>query len=169
MMRSSTASAIHINVRPKDLKDRPKLSEALERLAKSDPSVEVTITGDDLTISGPTELHLRSCIKILEKDDPGVSLTIGSPSASFRESVLAEMEEKFVIAISENKHNRIYVRADPVDEKLSEAIGAGLFDGKDAKGIADILKKDYGTDQRVLAFSKHNSNILVDNTTSAQY
>lgn len=67
-----------------------KLAEGLEKLVRSDPSVEyyVTSKGENI-ISTCGEVHLEKCLKDL-KDDfiPDVPFTVGEPIIPFKETIL---------------------------------------------------------------------------------
>ncbi|KAF3903487.1 hypothetical protein ABW20_dc0108489 [Dactylellina cionopaga] len=160
-----TTSVVRIKVRPENPVDFPKLTKGVDHLADSDHTIVVSMpTGREFTIAGPNELHLRTCIKGLE-DDAGIPLVTDDPTVSLRESVGAEMSQAFVMAKSPNKRNRICIRADPIDPKLSKAIEAGIFKGKDARDIIRTLRRDYGWNEGMFwAFSDKGSNILYDNT-----
>ena len=53
----------------------PKLLEGLNRLAKSDPMVQVSIENGQNVVAGAGELHLEICLKDLE-DFAGVKIKV---------------------------------------------------------------------------------------------
>ena len=64
------------------------------------------------------------CVQDLQEDHAGVPLKISDPVVGYRETVKAESS---IVALSksQNKHNRLYVKAMPIDEELTMAIEAG--------------------------------------------
>jgi len=122
-MKYSVSPVVRVAVEPKNASDLPKLMEGLKRLAKSDPLVQcfTAPTGEHI-VAGAGELHLEICMKDLRDDFmKGAPIKIGRPVVSFCETVRAKTDIDCV-SKSPNKHNRIYLRAEPLDEKLCLAI-----------------------------------------------
>jgi elongation factor G len=73
--------------------DRDKLSKALSRFCREDPTFHVR--GDEKTgetlISGMGELHLDVYVERLRREY-GIQLTVGAPQVSYREAPTAEVE-----------------------------------------------------------------------------
>ena len=93
----------------------------------------------------------------------------------YRESVKAESS---IVALSksQNKHNRLYVKALPLDEELTKAIEAGKVNSRDDfKLRARVLADEYGWDvtdaRKIWAFGPDTTgpNLLVDVTKGVQY
>jgi elongation factor 2 len=122
-MRYSVSPVVRVAVDVKNASDLPKLMEGLKRLAKSDPLVLCTTapTGEHI-VAGAGELHLEICLKDLKEDFMnGAPLNVSEPVVSFRET-LTETTDMDCIAKSPNKHNRIYLRAEPLDDEIVKAI-----------------------------------------------
>ena len=68
-------------------------------------------------VAGTGELHLEICLQDLENDHAGVPLRISPPVVSYRETVEGE-SSMVALSKSPNKHNRIYVKAQPIDEEV---------------------------------------------------
>lgn len=90
---------ISIAIEPKTKADEDKLSYALEKLAKEDPSFRVRTdeeTGQTL-ISGMGELHLEVLVERMRREFK-VDANVGSPTVSYREtfSKPVRMEHKLV-------------------------------------------------------------------------
>jgi elongation factor 2 len=97
-------------------------------------------------VAGAGELHLEICLKDLEEDHAGVPLTISDPVVQYRETVSAKSSIT-ALSKSPNKHNRLYMVAEPIDEELSLAIEAGKVSARDDfKARARILADDFGWD-----------------------
>merc|ERR1712051_210547 len=121
-MKFSVAAVVRVAVEPKSAQDLPKLVEGLKRLSKSDPLVQCSMakTGEHI-IAGAGELHLEICLKDLkEQYMKGAGINVSEPVVSFAETVSErtgqdECYPKQVVAKSPNKHNRIYLYAEPIN------------------------------------------------------
>lgn len=109
------------------------------------------------------------------EDHAGVPLKISDPVVGYRETVKAESS---IVALSksQNKHNRLYVKAQPIDEELTKAIEAGVVNSRDDfKARARILADEYGWDvtdaRKIWCFGPDTTgpNLLVDVTKGVQY
>lgn len=72
-------------------------------------------------VAGAGELHLEICLKDLEEDHACIPLKKTDPVVSYRESVI---EESSITCLSKspNKHNRLYMKAAPMQDGLPEDI-----------------------------------------------
>jgi len=150
--------------------------EGLKRLSKSDPCVQTWIaeTGEHI-VAGAGELHLEICLKDLQEDHAGVPLKVSDPVVGYRETVKAE-SSMVALSKSANKHNRLYVKASPLSEELTNAIEAGDVSARDDfKARARILADEYGWDvtdaRKIWCFGPDTTgpNLLVDTTKGVQY
>ncbi|KAF9067168.1 P-loop containing nucleoside triphosphate hydrolase protein [Rhodocollybia butyracea] len=176
VMRFSVSPVVQVAVEVKNAADLPKLVEGLKRLSKSDPCVQAWIneTGEHI-VAGAGELHLEICLKDLQEDHAGVPLRISDPVVPYRETVRAESS---IVALSksQNKHNRLYVKAMPLDDELSKAIEEGKIAPRDDFKIrARILADEFGWDvtdaRKIWCFGPDTTgpNFLVDVTKGVQY
>ncbi|KAG5716465.1 Elongation factor 2 [Termitomyces sp. T112] len=176
VMRFSVSPVVQVAVEVKNAADLPKLVEGLKRLSKSDPCVQAWIaeTGEHI-VAGAGELHLEICLKDLQEDHAGVPLKISDPVVPYRETVKAESS---IVALSksQNKHNRLYVKAMPIDEELTKAIEGGKVNARDDfKARARVLADEFGWDvtdaRKIWAFGPDTTgpNLLVDVTKGVQY
>merc|ERR1711988_449596 len=126
VMKYSVSPVVQQSVKPKNPSDLPKLVEGLKRLSKSDPIVQcITSESGEHIVAGAGELHLEICLKDLEEDFmKGTPIVKGDPVVSFRETV-AEESDRMCLSKSPNKHNRLYMRAQPLTEELALAIDKG--------------------------------------------
>ncbi|EEB99301.1 hypothetical protein MPER_01044, partial [Moniliophthora perniciosa FA553] len=120
------------------------LVEGLKRLSKSDPCVQTSIseTGEHI-VAGAGELHLEICLKDLQEDHAGVPLKISDPVVPYRETVKAESS---IVALSksQNKHNRLFAKAMPLEEELTNAIEEGkVYARDDFKARARVLDDEF--------------------------
>ncbi|KAI6007135.1 P-loop containing nucleoside triphosphate hydrolase protein [Pisolithus albus] len=167
VMKFSVSPVVRVAVEVKNASDLPKLVEGLKRLSKSDPCVQAWIeeTGEHI-VAGAGELHLEICLKDLQEDHAGVPLKISDPVVGYRETVKTESS---IVALSksQNKHNRLYAKAMPLDEELTKAIEGGVINARDDfKARARIL-----ADEKIWCFGPETTgpNLLVDVTKGVQY
>merc|ERR1719359_1501583 len=124
-MKYSVSPVVKVAVKVKDGKDLPKLVEGLKKLSKSDPLVVCTTEeSGEHVIAGCGELHVEICLKDLREEYAQVPLIISDPVVTFRETVQAE-SSMTCLSKSPNKHNRLYVKAEPMNDDLSNAIDGG--------------------------------------------
>jgi len=90
---------IQIAIEPKTKADQEKLGEALQKLAKEDPSFRVSVNKEtsQTLISGMGELHLEIIVDRMLREFK-VDANIGKPQVAYRETVrrAAEAEGRFV-------------------------------------------------------------------------
>jgi elongation factor 2 len=176
VMKFSVSPVVQVAVEVKNAADLPKLVEGLKRLSKSDPCVQAWIneSGEHI-VAGAGELHLEICLKDLQDDHAGVPLKVSDPVVGYRETVKAESS---IVALSksQNKHNRLYVKALPLEEELTVAIESGKVSSRDDfKARARVLADEYGWDvtdaRKIWCFGPDTTgpNLLVDVTKGVQY
>jgi len=184
-MQFTVAAVVRVAVEPKSAQDLPKLVEGLKRLAKSDPLVQCSMakTGEHI-IAGAGELHLEICLKDLkEQYMKGAGIKVSEPVVSFAETVSArtgEEDESFprqCVSKSPNKHNRIYIYAEPMDLELCQEIEKDeIKQTDDAKARARILAERYNWDvnhaRKIWCFGcppDAKANILCDVSKGVQF
>jgi len=176
VMKFSVSPVVRRSVEVKNAADLPKLVEGLKRLSKSDPCVLTTISeSGEHIVAGAGELHLEICLKDLEEDHAGVPLKISDPVVQYRETVGAK-SSMTALSKSPNKHNRLYVIAEPLGEEVSKDIEQGRINPRDDfKARARVLADDHGWDvtdaRKIWAFGPDTTgaNLLVDQTKAVQY
>jgi elongation factor 2 len=177
-MKFSVSPVVRVAVEPRTAADLPKLVEGLKRLAKSDPMVQCTTeeSGEHI-IAGCGELHLEICLKDLQEDFMGCPVKISEPVVSFREAVTEE-SDRTCLAKSPNKHNRLYMKAGPLGDELTDEIDEKLPDldpRADVKlrgrYLADKHGWDIGEARKIWAYGPDGTgcNLLVDSTKAVQY
>jgi len=185
-MKFSVAAVVQVAVEPKNAADLPKLVEGLKRLSKSDPLVKCSTskTGQHI-IAGAGELHLEICLKDLRDDFmKGAEIRVSEPIVSFAETITAKTGEdgQFpnpCVSKSPNKHNRLYVWANPLSDKLVEAMEKeeiklqGISDMKDfARDLAQRFDVDPGEARKIWTFGcppDSLANMVVDTTKGVQF
>ncbi|KAH6663501.1 P-loop containing nucleoside triphosphate hydrolase protein [Halenospora varia] len=176
VMKFSVSPVVQRSVEVKNAQDLPKLVEGLKRLSKSDPCVLTLINeSGEHVVAGAGELHLEICLKDLEEDHAGVPLRISDPVVAYRETVTGK-SSMTALSKSPNKHNRLYMIAEPLDEEVSKEIELGHISPRDDfKARARILADDFGWDvtdaRKIWCFGPDTTgaNLLVDQTKAVQY
>merc|ERR1712079_826000 len=143
-MKYSVSPVVKVAVRAKDGKDLPKLVEGLKKLSKSDLLVVCTTEeSGEHVIAGCGELHVEICLKDLREEYAQCDFSISDPVVSYRETV-SEQSSMTVLAKSPNKHNRIYLKAVPLEDEVSKAIEEGKLGPKaDPKERTKLFKEKY--------------------------
>ena len=165
-----TEPVVTIAVEPKYSRDLPKLVDTMRKLSIEDPNLVTKIneeTGEYL-ISGMGTLHLEIATTLISKT--GLEITTSKPIVIYRESIRSSagpFEGK-----SPNKHNRIYVSIEPLQDEIVDMIKAGrLSEYMDKHALAKILReKGWETDEaRGIWALDATCNILTEVTKGAQY
>ena len=145
---------ISLAVEPKTKADQEKMSTALGRLAKEDPSFRVRTDEESgqTIISGMGELHLDIIVDRMKREF-GVEANIGKPQVAYRETIrkVVEQEGKFVRQTGgRGKYGHVYVRLEPMgddretDYEFAEEVVGGTvpkeFFGAVDKGIQERMK-----------------------------
>jgi elongation factor 2 len=161
---------VTIAVEPKHPKDLPKLVEALRRITVEDPNLIVKIneeTGETL-MAGMGVLHLEIATSLLQ--EAGLSITTSQPLINYRETIRTKAGP--VMSKSPNKHNKIFMRVEPLDENIIEMIKTGhIKEDMDKKEMARILReKGWNADEaKNVAAIDIGGNILIDETKGVQF
>ena len=154
-MKFSVSPIVQQLVQVKNAQDLPKLLQGLRYLMQSDPLVRIsTPESGEHILAGSGELHLKTCLKDLG-DYARVPLTISDPTVEYRETVLKKSTE--AMSKSPNKHNRLYMNAEPISNKSSVAFDTSKLSlGNDL--LANYLADEHGWDKyearRIWAFSE---------------
>merc|ERR1712072_425789 len=175
-MKYSVSPVVKVAVKTKDGKDLPKLVEGMKKLSKSDPLVVCTTEeSGEHVIAGCGELHVEICLKDLREEYAQCDFVMSDPVVSYRETVSAESSQT-CLAKSPNKHNRIYLVAEPMEDDLSKDIEDGKAGPKaDPKERTKLMKEKYDWDdndaRKIWAWGPETegANLVVDKTQGVQY
>jgi elongation factor 2 len=154
----------------------PEFVKALKKLSKVDPCLQV-ITKDstgECIIAGAGELHIEVALTDLHEFlGDKIEFTVSDPLVEFQETISTE-SRSIAIVKSPNKHNRLFITAEPLAEVLCKAIEAGEVDTRDTtkkRDLASTLVSKFGWNKqdagRLWAFS--GTNCLVDASHGVQY
>ena len=124
VMKYSVSPVVRVAVQPKFASDLPKLVEGLKKLSKSDPLVlcYTEESGEDI-IAGCGELHVEICLNDLVNEYAKCEIKKSDPVVTYKETV-TDTSSQTCLSKSPNKHNRIYMVAEPLGEELTVGIEA---------------------------------------------
>ncbi len=156
------------SIEAKKAADLPKLVEILKQIGKEDPSIKMEIneqTGESL-MSGMGELHLEITENRI-KSEKGLDVRTSAPIIVYRETITKPSETKE--GRSPNKHNSFYMKIEPLEDNIYEAIRNGtLPEGrikKKSTAVADVLSElGWGGDQIRNVRDVYKGNIFLDET-----
>ncbi|MEO9277916.1 MAG: elongation factor EF-2 [Nitrososphaera sp.] len=161
---------VQIAVEPKHPKDLPRLVEALNRITIEDPNLVVKINEEtgETVIAGMGVLHLEIATALIA--DAKVDIVTSQPLINYRETIRGTAGP--IMSKSPNRHNKIFMKVEPLDEKVAEMIRNGtLNEYKDKKEVQKILKEagwDGDDAKRVMRFDPRG-NVMVDGTKGVQF
>jgi len=142
---------IEVAIEPKSKADRDSLSDALNKLAKEDPSFRVK--GDEETgqtlIAGMGELHLEIIVDRLLREF-SVNANVGQPRVAYRETITqpAKIDHKYAKQTGgRGQYGHVVIEVEPNPEhgySFENAISGGVIPKEYIpavdKGIQDALK-----------------------------
>ena len=114
---------VTIAIEPKHPKDLPKLVEALRRITVEDPNLIVKINEEsgETLLSGMGVLHLEIATSLIL--ETGLEITTTQPLINYRETIRNSAGP--IMSKSPNKHNKIFMRIEPLGEEIIELIKNG--------------------------------------------
>jgi len=172
-MRYVSEPVVTVAIEPKNPADLAKLVEGLKELVIEDPTLSLRIDQEtgQILLSGVGTLHLEIASWLL-KERTKLDFIVSQPLIRFRETVRARspvFEGK-----SPNKHNRLYISVEPLEEEVISLISTGeIYEDQDPRERAKILRERAGWDadeaRGVWAIDDTYFNVFVDRTAGIQY
>jgi len=165
-----TEPVVTIAVEPKLSRDLPKLVDILRKLSLEDPNLVTTIneeTGEYL-ISGMGTLHLEIATTLITKT--GLEIQTSKPIVIYREAIRRAAGP--IEGRSPNKHNKIFIEVEPLEEAVMELIKSGkISEYGDKTEMARSLREiGWEADEARGVWSIDEPfNMIVDVTKGAQY
>ncbi|MDC4215989.1 MAG: elongation factor EF-2, partial [Candidatus Nitrosopumilus limneticus] len=160
---------VQVAIEPKHPKDLPKLVEILRQLTIEDPNLIVKIDEEsgETIVAGMGVLHLDVANhRIQEKCE----IITSEPLINYRETVKGGCEP--VMAKSPNRHNKIFMRVEPLEPAIAHMLRTGeISDMKNKDIVSDLLKGagwDTDTIKRVMKFDSRG-NVLINGTKGVQF
>ncbi len=162
------------SIEPKNPMELPKLVEALKKISKEDAVLQVKInqeTGEYL-VSGLGELHLEAKVENKLKE-LGIDVVMSKPIVVYRETVFEK--SPVVEGKSPNKHNKLYIMVEPLEEEVYKAMVEGeipssvIVRGKDLELFKKLSKYGIPYDEAKNVAVIHNKSIFIDLTKGVQF
>ena len=126
---------ISVAVEPKTKVDQEKMSLALQKLAREDPSFRVTTDDESgqTIISGMGELHLEIIVDRLRREF-GADANVGAPQVAYRETIRKQVEHegKFVRQTGgRGQYGHVWLRIEPLErgdgyEFVNKIVGGAI-------------------------------------------
>lgn len=173
-MKYTVSPVVRISVRVKDQSNLQKLIDSLDKLRKTDPLaiIEHTDEGEHI-IAGSGELHVEILYNDL-CDLAGVDVIKDDPIVSYMETIASKSSEQ-CLAKSPNKHNRLLMTAEPMNDELVIRIEKEeIFPSMDVKLRARELVTKYEWEddhaRKIWSFGPigKGPNLFVDSTKAIQ-
>ena len=161
---------VQMAIEPKHPKDLPKMIEILKRLTIEDPNLIIKINEEsgETIMAGMGVLHLEIATNQIK--EAGLELVTSEPLINYRETITQPTEP--IMAKSPNRHNKIFMRVEPLEPEIAEMCRTGeLGEMKDKKEMTKILR-DLGWDpdvaKKVMRFDSRG-NIMINGTKGVQF
>ena len=161
---------VTIAVEAKHPKDLPKLVEVLQKLTIEDPNLVIKIneeTGEQL-LSGMGVLHLEIATSLIQAEK--IEIVTTPPLVNYREAVRTKAGP--IMSRSPNRHNKIFIRIEPLTGDIIELIRTGqINENTDKKTIAKILReKGWDADEaRSVVSIDDRGNMFLEETKGVQF
>ena len=161
---------VTIAVESKHPRDLPKLVEALRKISIEDPNLVVRINEEsgEMLLAGMGVLHLEIATTLLQQQD--LEIITSQPLINYRETVRGSAGP--VMSKSPNRHNKIFMKVEPLKEDIVELIRTGrIGENMDKKEVAKILREkgwDATEAKSIIAFDERG-NVLLDLTKGVQF
>ena len=161
---------VQMAIEPKHPKDLPKMIEILKRLTIEDPNLIIKINEEsgETIMAGMGVLHLEIATNQIK--EAGLDLVTSEPLINYRETITQPTEP--IMAKSPNRHNKIFMRVEPLEPEIAEMCRNGeLGEMKDKKEMTKILR-DHGWEpdvaKKVMRFDSRG-NIMINGTKGVQF
>jgi len=176
VMKFSVSPVVRVAVDVKNAADLPKLVDGLKKLSKSDPLVQcITESTGEHIIAGCGELHVEICLKDLVEEYARCEIKIGDPVVTYKETITEESTQ-MCLSKSPNKHNRLYVKANPLQDELSDLIEQEEIGPRtDAKERSRVLQTEFDWNKddtlKIWCFGPDTNgpNMLIDVAKGVQF
>lgn len=124
-LRQAGASVMKVSIEPLRPSQLPSMVEAIRCVSKSYPLLGSKVEGSgEHSLTGPGELYFDCVLRDLRTLYSDVEIKVSDPVVVFSETVVESSSVKCV-AETPNKHNRLALVAEPLDDGLAVAMEAG--------------------------------------------
>lgn len=161
---------ITMAIEAKHPRELPKLVDGLQRISIEDPNLIVKINEEsgEMLIAGMGVLHLEVATTLLK--DQGLEIITSQPLVNYRETIVSSAGP--VMSKSPNRHNKIFVRVEPLSEDVIDLIRNGkITENTDKKTVASLLREQgWEADEAKGVVAVHsNGNLMVEVTKGVQF
>ncbi len=159
------------SIEAKNTKDLVRLIEILRQIAKEDPTIKIEInqeTGEHL-LSGMGELHLE-IIEYKIRNEKKCEIETSQPIVVYRETIALQAGP--VEGKSPNKHTKLKVIVEPVEEGVMAAMVEGTIPEGKPKGktlLEVLVKAGLPREEARNVKDIYNRCIFIDATKGVQY
>ncbi len=177
-MKYSVSPVVRVAVKPKNLNDMDKFVSGLQKMCTADPIVQVIKTETEHIVAGCGDLHIEICLKDLVEEYSGkdkIEIIKSDPIVPYKETVTS-ISTQVCMAKSQNKHNKFFMTAEPLNEELvTEIEEEKIKITDDHKELTRNLVENYDWDahdaKKIWCFGPENTgaNMVVDQTKQVQY
>jgi elongation factor 2 len=179
-MKFSVSPVVRVAVEPMNAVDLPKLVKGLAKLSKSDPCVQcLTTESGEHIVAATGELHMEICLgdlrKFINPKDPESTIKVSTPVVPLRETV-TDRSSQVCLAKSPNRHNRLYLTAEPIVEDLVKQLASKEIHSRgDVNGQSRVLVGhgwDPNDSKKIWAFGPEGdeeTNLFVDTTKGVDH
>jgi len=142
-MRFSVTPIVQHSLWPKDKTKLQKMASELQKITSADPSALFYRDKEtqEYILAGAGELHIEVLLSSLLQNS-GIDVEVSKPVIAYRETVQYASRD-VALAKSENKHNRLWIRASPLNDNIVDAMCSELANTR-LKVLAETLVKDHG-------------------------
>ncbi|KAK5106158.1 hypothetical protein LTS08_000275 [Lithohypha guttulata] len=171
-VRHFTESVMKVAVEPINPSELPKMLEGLRKISRSYPLVTTKVeeSGEHVVL-GTGELYMDCVLHDLRTLYAEMDIKVSDPVTRFCETV-TETSAIMCYAITQNKMNRVYMVAEPLDDGIAEDIEAGKVSmvRQPIREVAKFFQDNYDWDvlaaRSIWAFGpeEQSPNVLVDDT-----
>jgi len=171
-IRHMTESVLKVAVEPINPSELPKMLEGLRKISKSFPlcTTRVEESGEHIVL-GTGELYMDCILHDLRTLYAEMDIKVSDPVVRFAETV-TETSAIMCYAITQNKLNKIYMVAEPLDDGIAEDIEASRVSlaRQSAREVAKFFQENHDWDvlasRSIWAFGpeEQSPNVLVDDT-----
>jgi elongation factor 2 len=162
---------VTVAVEPADVKDLPLFDKVMHKLTTEDPNLRFIINKEsgEYLLSGMGELHLE--ITAYRMQEANLKVKISKPIVIYRETISHNYNGPAIMGKSPNKHNKVWITIEKLEEDVIEAIKSGKLSEMQSKDDRVKLLKTFGweTDDAKSVVAIEGYNLLVTRIKGRQY
>jgi elongation factor 2 len=139
-MHFAVMAVVQHSVRPKDKKELTKMVAELQQVVNADSTALFYKDQEtqEYILAGAGELHIEVLVSSFYQSS-GIEIELSEPIIAYRETVQS-VSDKAALAKSDNKHNRVWIKAFPLSNEIVKAMTTGELSNLDSKDIGKALR-----------------------------